>query len=104
MADFNILELLDIILPEELLGLDFTPGVKVGSERKGRTLYDNVWIEDGKVKTKRKGTVRVLGYTPQEAKKRFRTKRRRKRLTKRDMYIISAMEKNPNASALALML
>ena len=31
-------------------------------------------------------TGRTIGYTPQEAKKRFKTKRRRKRLTQKDKY------------------
>lgn len=103
-ADFNIWEALDVLLPEELLGLDLTPGVKVGREKAGRTLYDNVWIENGKVKVMRKGELRTLGYTPRFAKKKFRTKRRRKRLTKRDMYILEVLKANPQAGALALML
>jgi len=104
MSQKNIWELLDLLLPEELLGLDLTPGVKVGGEKKGRVLYDNVWIENGKVKTIRKGEPRTLGYTPRFAKKKYRTRRRRKRLTKRDMYILEVLKTNPQAGALALML
>lgn len=104
MSQLNLWELLDVILPEELLGLDFTPGVQVGKETKGRVFYDNVWIEDGKVKTIRKGEPRTLGYTPRFAKKKYKTRRRRKRLTKRDMYILEVLKTNPQAGALALML
>jgi hypothetical protein len=94
---------IDVLLPEELLGIDITPGVAVGAEKKGRVLYDNVWIEDGKVKVVRKGTLRVLGYTPQEAKKRFKTRRRRKRLTKRDIYIIEALKDGASPAAIAIL-
>jgi len=104
MPQLNIWELLDVMLPEELLGLDITPGVQVGKEAKGRVYYDNVWIENGKVKTIRKGEQRTLGYTPRFAKKKYRTRRRRKRLTKRDMYILEVLKTNPQAGALALML
>jgi len=38
-------------------------------------------------------TGRTIGYTPQTAKKKYRTKRRRKRLTKRDMVILATMER-----------
>ena len=104
MSQLNIWELLDVLLPEELLGMDITPGVQVGKETKGRVYYDNVWVEDGKVKTIRKGEPRTLGYTPAFAKKKYRTRRRRKRLTKRDMYILEVMKQSPSAGALALML
>ena len=104
MSQLNIWELLDVLLPEELLGMDITPGVRVGKETKGRVYYDNVWVEDGKVKTIRKGEPRTLGYTPGFAKKKYRTRRRRKRLTKRDMYILEVMKQSPSAGALALML
>lgn len=100
----DVIAWLDTLLPEEMIGLDITPGVRVGKETKGRVYYDNVWIEDGKVKTIRKGEPRTLGYTPRFAKKKYRTKRRRKRLTKRDMYILEVLKTNPQAGALALML
>jgi len=112
-AGMNIWELLDMILPEELLGLDITPDqlggtdpgfLGLGAKKTGRVLYDNVWIENGKVKCIRKGEPRTLGYTPRFAKKKYRTKRRRKRLTKRDMYILEVLKANPQAGALALML
>ncbi|GAI58727.1 unnamed protein product, partial [marine sediment metagenome] len=85
-------------------GLDITPGRQVGKETKGRVYYDNVWIENGKVKCVRKGEQRTLGYTPRFAKKKYKTRRRRKRLTKRDMYILEVLKANPEAGALALML
>lgn len=109
----TIWDLLDLILPEELLGLDITPDQPagtdpgffgIGAKKTGRVLYDNVWIENGKVKTMRKGELRTLGYTPRFAKKKYRTRRRRKRLTKRDMYILEVLKANPEAGALALML
>jgi len=104
MSVQDIMNLLDVLLPEELAGLDITPGRQVGAETKGRVFYDNVWIENGKVKVKRKGELRTLGYTPRFAKKKFRVRRRRKRLTKRDMYILEVLKANPEAGALALML
>lgn len=94
---------LDVLLPEELLGIDITPTARVGGEKKGRVFYDDVWVEDGKVKVIRNGNLRVLGYTPQEAKKRFKTKRRRKRLTKRDIYIIEALKDGASPAAIALL-
>lgn len=111
--DTNIWELLDWILPEELLGLDITPDQVAGTDPgflgfgktpTGRVKYDGVWIENGKIKCIRKGEPRTLGYTPRFAKKKYRTKRRRKRLTKRDMYILEVLKQNPEAGALALML
>lgn len=95
---------LDPWIPEEIIGLDITPQARVGRETKGRVFYDDVWVEDGKIKVIRRGNLRILGYTPQHAKKKFRTKRRRKRLTKRDMYILEVLKENPQAGALALML
>ncbi|GAH90924.1 unnamed protein product, partial [marine sediment metagenome] len=100
----DLMNLLDVMLPEELLGLDITPGRQVGAETKGRVFYQDVWIENGKVKTIRKGEPRTLGYTPRFAKKKYKTRRRRKRLTKRDMYILEVLKTNPQAGALALML
>lgn len=51
------------------------------------------------------GVVRTLGYTPATAKKKYKTRRRRKRLTQRDRAIINAMATNPQAAgSLGLML
>lgn len=110
-AAIDWFQAIDWLIPEELLGLDITPTGQqprdpgfLGIGAKPQVVnYNNVWIEDGKVKVIRNGKLRVLGYTPREAKKRFKTKRRRKRLTKRDMYIIEALKENPKAGALALM-
>jgi hypothetical protein len=99
----DILRGLDVLIPEELLGLDITPTARVGGEKVGRVFYDDVWVEDGKIKVIRKGNLRVLGYTPQEAKKRFKTRRRRKRLTKRDIYIIEALKDGASPAAIALL-
>lgn len=108
----DLLEGLDWWLPEEWLGLDITPGGEpggglltgAGTAKQRRTVYSGVWIENGKVKVVRNGETRTLGYTPRFAKKKFRTKRRRKRLTKRDMYILEVMKSTPGVGALALML
>lgn len=108
----DVLEALDWWIPEEWVGLDITPtgepggGLLTGppSAKQARTVYNGVWIENGRVKVMRKGELRTLGYTPRFAKKKFRTKRRRKRLTKRDMYILEVLKQSPQAGALALML
>ena len=50
------------------------------------------------------GRTITLGYTPAKAKKKYRTKRRRKRLTQRDRAILAAIQANPAAApAIALM-
>lgn len=50
------------------------------------------------------GRIITLGYTPAKAKKKYRTKRRRKRLTQRDRAILAAIQANPAAApAIALM-
>ena len=78
LDDFR--DLLDRLLPEEALGLEFG-----GSTASGQRMYNGVWIEDGKVKYQYpNGSVRTLGYTPKAAKKKFRRKSRRKRWTTRD--------------------
>jgi len=66
--------------------------------------YDNVYVEGGRVWAPyADGTRRMLGYTPTAAKKKFKTKRRRKRLTKRDMYILSVVEKTGNTSLIHML-
>lgn len=51
------------------------------------------------------GRVITLGYTPSKAKRMYRTKRRRKRLSKRDMAILAAIQQSPqSAAALAMMM
>ena len=76
----DIRDLLDLAVPEELLGLEFG-----GTSAKGVKLYNGVWVEDGKVKYQYpNGSVRTLGYTPKAAKKKFQRKSRRKRWTTRD--------------------
>ena len=65
-----------------------------------------VSLDRGAIKyTTPSGNIRTLGYTPAKAKKMYKTKRRRKRLTKRDQVIIAAMQANPQAApALSVML
>ena len=46
------------------------------------------------------GNVRTLGYTPAKAKKLYKTKRRRRRVTKRDLLIIDAVKQNPQAAGI----
>lgn len=93
----------DIILPEEVLGLDITPGWHYFPGGGRAKQYGDVYIKGGKIYAGSAGD-RMLGYTSAAAKKKFRTKRRRKRLTKRDMYILEVLKANPQAGALALML
>jgi len=45
------------------------------------------------------GRIITLGYTPATAKKKYRTKRRRKRLTQRDRAILAVIQQNPQAAA-----
>jgi hypothetical protein len=72
---------------------------------KGLKEYDNVYVQNGRVWAPyADGTRRMLGYTPTMAKKRFKTKRRRKRLTKRDMYILSVIEKTGQTGLIGMML
>lgn len=50
------------------------------------------------------GRIVTLGYTPATAKKKYKTKRRRKRLTQRDRAILAAIQASPAAApAIALM-
>jgi len=87
-------DLLDQYLPEEMIGLELG-----GSTAGGLKMYNGVWVENGKVKyTYPGGKVRVLGYTPQYAKKKYRTHRRSKRLTKRDMYFGEIARTNPTTA------
>lgn len=78
------MQILDIIAPEELLGVDITPGYGLGVQRgKERKIY-RVRSEKGRLVDVETG--RTIGYTPREAKKRYKTKRRAKRLTQKDRY------------------
>ena len=76
------------------------PGITGGaSSAAGRKVYNNVQVKNGRLYYPGPdGRMRMIGYTPRQAKKKFKTRRRRKRLTKRDMYIINAMQANPQAS------
>ena len=102
---------LDVALPEELLGMDITPHAVVGREARkvtgarGRKQYSAV-VVNGMIKDLRTG--RTIGYTPAKAKKKYKVRRRSKRLTKRDQYIIEAMKeiaaKGGSAGSLVAML
>lgn len=104
---FDILEpvakVADILIPEELIGADITPGWHYFPGGGRAKQYNDVYIKGGRIYA---GSAdgRMLGYTSSSAKKKFRTKRRRKRLTKRDMYILEVMKQTPGVGALALML
>lgn len=70
----------------------------------GQRTYNNVFVQNGKIKVPSGSGYRTLGYTPNFAKKKYKTRRRRKRLTKRDMAILAAIQQNPNASAALTMM
>lgn len=73
-------------------------GTKFGGVAK---VYNNVQVYRGRIYVPSAKGMRMLGYTPREARKKFRTHRRSRRLTKRDQAIINAMAQNP-AAALGL--
>ena len=50
------------------------------------------------------GQVRTLGYTPATAKKKYKTRRRRPRLTARDRAILMAIQANPSAAPALVMM
>ena len=50
------------------------------------------------------GVVRTLGYTPATAKKKYKTRRRRPRLTRRDQAILMAISQNPTAAPALVMM
>ena len=79
-----------------LPGIPGVPGVA-----KPRRQY-TVWLEKGRIVfMTNPGGTRTLGYTAAKAKKLYKTRRRRKRITQRDRLIIAAISQNPQA-ALAL--
>ena len=50
------------------------------------------------------GQIRTLGYTPAAAKKKYKTRRRRPRLTARDKAILLAISQNPQAAPALVMM
>lgn len=91
----------DWLIPEEWFGYDITPGTltqqeaaKLGTTK--RKQYSCI-VLNGSIKDISTG--RTLGYTPQKAKKKYKTRRRRKRLTQRDKAILAAIQQNPAAAA-----
>ena len=84
----GIAKALDVALPEELLGLDITRGMGgtdpgfFGIGRKAEKKIHSVIVDKGALRRVSDG--RIMGYTPQAAKKKYKTKRRAKRWTQRD--------------------
>jgi len=82
-----------------------TGAISIGGAVGGRKTY-SVGLDKGRIRYQApSGRIVTLGYTPATAKKMYRTKRRRKRLSKRDMAILAAISQNPAAApALTLMM
>ena len=82
-----------------------TGAISIGGAVGGRKTY-SVGLDKGAIRYQApSGRIVTLGYTPARAKKMYRTKRRRKRLSKRDMAILAAIQQNPAAApALTLMM
>lgn len=82
-----------------------TGAIAIGGAVGARKTY-SVQLASGAIRyVAPSGRVITLGYTPSKAKKMYRTKRRRKRLSKRDMAILAAIQTNPAAApALSLMM
>lgn len=102
-------DILDVVKPvAEKWGREVEPWQPWGGRKgvpAGYREYDNVYIQNGRVWAPyADGTRRMLGYTPTEAKKKYKTKRRRKRLTKRDMYILSVIKETGQGGLLGMML
>ena len=76
----------------------------VGPPTLGRKTYQ-VQLDKGAIRyLAPSGRVVTLGYTAATAKKKYKTRRRRKRLTQRDKAILVAIGQNPQAAgAIALM-
>jgi len=76
-------------IAEFLFGVKRAPGVPTA-----RKQYQ-VMLDRGRIVT---STGRILGYTPPKAKKMYKVRRRRKRITQRDRLIIAAIQANPQAA------
>lgn len=85
--------------------LSATGSLAVGGVARPRKTYQ-VQLYSGAIRYQAaSGRIITLGYTAATAKKRYRTKRRRKRLSKRDMAILAAIQQNPAAApSLSLMM
>lgn len=86
-------------------GFRATGAITVGAAPGVRKTYQ-VQLSSGAIRYQApSGRVVTLGYTPAKAKKMYRTKRRRKRLSSRDKAILAAIAQNPQAApALSLMM
>jgi len=82
-----------------------TGSLAIGGAIGARKTY-SVMLFSGAIRyTAPSGRVVTLGYTAAKAKKLYRTKRRRKRLSKRDMAILAAIQATPqSAAALTMMM
>ena len=79
------------------IGLPGLPGV-------GKKTY-SVQLKKGSIQyVAPSGVVRTLGYTPATAKKKYKTRRRRPRLTQRDRAILMAIQANPAAAPALVMM
>lgn len=87
------------------LPISATGAISIGGAVGAGKVY-SVGLSSGAIRYKApSGRIVTLGYTPAKAKKMYRTKRRRKRLSKRDMAILAAIQQNPAAApALTLMM
>lgn len=86
LAGKSISALMGTDLPQDildLLGFDMPgiPGVAAPTAPRARKTY-SVQIHKGRIVDQ--GSGRTIGYTPQQAKKKYKTRRRRKRWTQRD--------------------
>ena len=71
----------------------------------GRAKVYSVTLKKGSIQyLAPSGVVRTLGYTPATAKKKYKTRRRRPRLTKRDQAILMAISQNPQAAPALVMM
>ena len=79
--------------------LSATGAISIGGAVGGRKTY-SVGLDKGAIRYQApSGRIVTLGYTPAKAKKMYRTKRRRKRLSMRDRAILAAIAQNPQAAA-----
>lgn len=99
----NVWQLLTGAIPGKQPGEIITPW-EAGELAKPKKIYTKVYVRNGRIYSVTAKGERMLGYTPRGAKKKFRVKRRRKRLTKRDLYILQVIERTGNTAALPLIL
>ena len=86
LAGKSISALMGTDLPKDILDLltgDMAgiPGIAAPAAVRGRKTY-SVQVHKGRIVDQASG--RTIGYTPQAAKKKYKTRRKRKRWTQRD--------------------